>query len=135
MDEFGSKNIRMVLLTVIVLAVSFGAVLLYLAATGKEVPDLVSNGFTTLLGVLTGSVVSLGAKPRVDQVKKALEVASTPVATAGATVAGGLVEGLEDGFELLDPEESEEEDDLSDVSAEEIEDDSVPDKETDASGI
>lgn len=129
MDEFGSKNIRMVLLTVIVLAVSFGAVLLYLAATGKEVPDLVSNGFTTLLGVLTGSVVSLGAKPRVDQVKKALEVASTPIAAAGATVAG------EDSFELLDPEETEDEEDLSDISSEEIEDDSVPEKETDASGI
>ena len=110
MDEAGMKNIRAVLYTVLLLTVMTFAVILGLAAAEKPVPDLVVNLGTTLLGVVTGSVVSLSAKPRADhaeiaadnaayRVKDAMETAGAMAATPllSAELMGRVDETRDDG--------------------------------------
>lgn len=67
MDRVGARNTLIVLLTLVALTLAVWGVLLALWAQEKH-PDgnLLAAG-TTLLGLVTGSVVTLGAQPKVPQ--------------------------------------------------------------------
>lgn len=67
MDRVGARNTLIVLLTLVVLTLAVWGVLLALWIQEKN-PDgnLLAAG-TTLLGLVTGSAVTLGAQPKVPQ--------------------------------------------------------------------
>lgn len=81
MDEFGGALKKQVVATLLLLTTASFGVLLWRVAAGLSVPDLLVNLSTTLLGIVTGSVVTLGASPRVDAAENAA-VAATAAATA-----------------------------------------------------
>jgi hypothetical protein len=65
MDRVGARNTLIVLLTLVLLTVGVWFVMLLRWATDKTVEGNLLAAGTTLLGLLTGSAVSLGASPKV----------------------------------------------------------------------
>lgn len=80
------QNTQLVLLTIVILTLATFTVILTLSSQSKDVPPLVVNLGTTLLGILTGSVVTLSAKPSI--AAQAPQLASEALAT---NVVGTLV--------------------------------------------
>lgn len=79
MDRVGARNTLIVLLTIVALTLMSFAALLYLIVNEKKIPDVLLGITTTLLGALTGSIVGLGASPKV------LKPPSTPEVPIAAT--------------------------------------------------
>jgi hypothetical protein len=130
MDRVGARNTLIVLLTLVLLTVSVWFVMLLRWATDKTVDgDLLAAG-TTLLGLLTGSAVSLGARPKVPAhvAPGGLPGAVTTVNVTGAHPAVTADDGYGEPGTIADPDlglpgEAEplpDDDDLHDTEAEDV---------------
>jgi hypothetical protein len=114
MDRVGARNTLIVLLTLVALTLMVWAVMLYRWLVDKTVDGNLLAAGTTLLGLLTGSSIQLGAQPKVPKPETA--TALTPVLgtvaetgtlsdyTADTVAATALPDAPEPG-DAIDPPE------------------------------
>lgn len=73
MDRVAAENTRIVLLATVGLTVLSVLTLLIMVYQGKDTPDILLGLVTTLIGLLTGSAINLGAKPKVPKAESAAD--------------------------------------------------------------
>lgn len=98
MDQKEMQNKQIILLTLVVLTLGTFAVILGKIWASDPVPDVAWHFGTTLLGILTGTAITLRAQPRVSPTPGALP----PTPGDLAPILSSLVDGVGNVSSLAD---------------------------------